>query len=82
MTCLKHFVNLWVEDPRIHHHFAIIGGHWSSVSGDIKYLIYHGTSQKHVIEGQCSFLSEGFPWYVTAFPKLVTIGIVAVEIYF
>ena len=27
------------------HHIAVFGGHWSSASGDIKYLICRVTSQ-------------------------------------
>ena len=35
-----------------------IGGHWLCGSGDMKYLIFHVTSQNHVIEGSCSFMSR------------------------
>ena len=28
----------------------MFGVHWSSVSGDITYLIFHGTSQDHMTE--------------------------------
>ena len=29
------------------HNLAMIGGHWSSASGDTMHLICHVTSQKH-----------------------------------
>ena len=32
------------------HHIVIFGGHRSSASGDIEYVICHVTSQKHVSE--------------------------------
>ena len=34
----------------------MFGGHWSSASGDIKYLIYRVTLQNHVIEVSCNFV--------------------------
>ena len=49
----------------------MFGGHWSSASGDIKYLTCHVTLQNHVIEGSSNF----YKW-----PSLVAIGIVIVEI--
>ena len=39
------------------HHFPMFGGYWSSVNGDIKYLLCYVTSQNHLIEGSCDFLS-------------------------
>ena len=33
------------------HHLAMFCDHWSTANGDIKYLLCHMTSQKHVIEG-------------------------------
>ena len=51
------------------------------------FLICHMTSQIHMIEWSCSFLSEsfsseGFSLYVTNLPSLVALGIAVVEIYF
>ena len=34
----------------VSYHLAIFGRHWSSASGDIKYLICKATSQDHVLE--------------------------------
>ena len=59
---------------------AMFGGHWSSVSGDIKYLICHVISQKHVIEGSSNFMSEASSWYIMTLPSLVATDIVVVEI--
>ena len=53
------------------HYLPMTGGHWSSVSGDIKLLICHVTSQNHVIEGS-SNLSENSSWYVTTLLTLVS----------
>ena len=33
--------------------FPMSGGHWSSASGDVKFLMCHMISQDHVIEGSC-----------------------------
>ena len=38
-TCLKVYVNLWVESAMVNNHLAMFRGHWPSVSGDIKYLM-------------------------------------------
>ena len=62
------------------HHLATFGDHWSSASGNIKYLIFHVTSQNHLIEGSCKFLNETSLLYVTAMPSLVAIVIVVIEI--
>ena len=67
--------------PSPSHHLAMFGGHWSSASGDIKYLICHVTSQNHVIERSSNFMSESSSWHVTTLPSLVPIGIVAVEMF-
>ena len=40
----------------VSHHLAMLGGHWPSASGDIKYLSCHETSQNHVTEGWCNFM--------------------------
>ena len=58
---------------------AMFGGHLSSVSGDIKYLISYMTSQNHEIEGSNNIMSRSSR-YVTILPSLVAIGIVEVEI--
>ena len=62
------------------HHLAIFYGHWSSASGDTKYLTSHVTLQNHVIEGSSNFMSVSSSWYITTLPSLKGIGIVVVEI--
>ena len=65
-------------------HLATFVGHWSSAKGDMKYLIYHVTSQNHVIEGSTNFMSCSSSWYVivTTLFSLVVIGIVVIVVYF
>ena len=58
----------------------MFGSHWSSASGDIKYLICHVNLQNHVIEGLCDLLSGCSSWCVTNLSSLVAKGIVVVEI--
>ena len=41
----------------VSHHLAMLGGHWISGSGDIKYLTCHMTLQNHEIEGSSNFTS-------------------------
>ena len=41
MTSLEHMFKGLYE---FIHHFAMFGGHWSSASGGMKYLICHVTS--------------------------------------
>ena len=55
-------------------------GHWSSAVVDVVYLIFHMTSQDHVIEVSCNFLSESSSFCVPTLPSLVVIKIVLVEI--
>ena len=64
------------------YHLAMFCGHWSSASGDIKYLICHVTSQSHVIEGSSSSVSWNLSWYVNILPNMVAISILVVEICF
>lgn len=47
----------------------------------IKYLIYHVTSQKHIIEGSCKFMCGRSSSYVTTLHSLVFMAIGMVEIY-
>ena len=58
------------------------GGHWSSASGDITYLICHVTSLHYVIEGSFDFMSWSSSIYVTALPILLAICIVALDMFF
>ena len=44
----------------MNHHLAIIGGDWSSASGDIKYLICHVSLQNYVINVSSNFMSGSF----------------------
>ena len=62
------------------HHLAMFRDHWSSASGNIKYLIFHVTSQNHLIEGSCKFMGKTSLLYVTTIPSLVVIHIVVKEI--
>ena len=39
------------------HHLALSDGHWSSASGDIKYLTCHVTLQNKVTEGSSNFIN-------------------------
>ena len=41
-------------------HIARFGGHLSSASEDMKYLLCHTTSQNHAIEGSSNFMSRSF----------------------
>ena len=51
----------------VSYHLAMRGVHWSTVSGDIKYLSCHETSQNYMID------SSG---YITTLPILAVIAIV------
>ena len=62
------------------HHPDKSGDHWPSASGDIKYLTFHVTLQKHVVQGSYTFMSGSSSFYITTVPSLVVIGIVIVEI--
>ena len=42
-TCLKCYLNSYVETFTDSHHLAIFGDHLSIASGDIKYLMYQAT---------------------------------------
>ena len=69
-TCLKSLIG----------YTCLPGGHWSSASEYIKYLICHVTSKNHVTEELWNFLSGSSSWYVTSLSCLVAIDIVVVEI--
>ena len=60
-------------------HLAMFGDHWFSASGNIKYLIFHLTSQNDLIEGSCKFMNETSLLYITTVPSLVAIDIVVIE---
>ena len=74
--CMGEFKPLTVS-----HHLAMFGGHWSIAIGYVKYLIFHVTSQKYVIEGSSNFMCGSFLWYVTTLPSLLAIGIALVEMF-
>ena len=68
---------MWIYDWKsltISHHFALFSGHWFSVSGDIKYLIYYVTSHNHVVEGSCNLTSGSSKLYVNTLSNLWTPG--------
>ena len=44
-------------------HLVMLGGHWSSASGDIKYLKCHVTLQNHVIKESSNYDLEIFMVY-------------------
>ena len=77
ITCLKSYANQWVEIPG---HLGMFGGHWSSASGDKKYIICQVTSQKQVIEISGNFIGGSSSLYVTTLPSLVARGIVIVDV--
>ena len=81
-SSLRGHVNLRVEAPHISNHLAMFGGHQSSANEYIKYLICHVTSQNHVIEGSCNFMSGSSLLYVTTRPSLLGVGSVVVKIWF
>ena len=56
--------------------------HRSFASGDKIDLVCDVTSQYHLIEGSCEFLSGTSSQYVTTLTSLVTIDIAKVEICF
>ena len=64
----------------VSHHLPIFGHHWSSASGNTKYLIFYVTSQNHLIEGSCKFVNKTSLLSVTTMPSLVAIGIAVIEI--
>ena len=64
------------------HFLCIAGGYWSCSSGDKKKLINQVTSQNHVIEVSCNFMSGNFSLYLITMPSLVAIDIVIVKICF
>ena len=61
----------------VSHHLAMFGSHWSVAIGDIMYLIFHVTSQNHVIQRSSSFMISLL--HFTAFPILVAIDILVGE---
>ena len=64
----------------VSHHLAMFGDHWSSTSGNIKYIIFDVTSQNHLIEGSYKFMDKISLLYVTTMPSLAAIDIVVMEI--
>ena len=60
-------------------HLAMFAGHWSSASGDIKYLTCHVTSLTYVIEGSCNVVNGSSLLYATTLPPLLALGIAVVE---
>ena len=65
----------------VSHHLAMFGGHWSSPSEDIKFLIYI-RPLKTVMEGSSNSMSENSSWYITTLPSLVAIGIATVDTFY
>ena len=55
------------------YHLSMFGSHWSSLSGDIMYLISRVISKDHMIEESCNFMNERSSLYVSTLPSLVTI---------
>ena len=78
-TCLTGCVNLWVKTSHGKPPPCMFGGHWSTVIGDMKYLIYHLTSQNHMIEGSSNFMSGSPSGYANTLSTLVVICILLVE---
>ena len=65
----------------VSHQLAMFGGQWSIANRDVKYLIYHVTSQKYVTEGSSNFMAGSSSWYVATLPSLVAIGIAVVGMF-
>ena len=64
----------------VSHYLAMFCDHWFSASGNIRYLIFHVTSQNHLIERSSKFMNKTSLLYVTIMPSLVAIDIVVKEI--
>ena len=60
----------------------MFGIHWSSASGDMKYLISPVTSQEYMIVGSCDPMIGSSSLCVTFLLSLVVIDNVEVQIYF
>ena len=50
-TCLKGYMNLWIEVPYIESPLAMFDAHWFIASGEIKYLVgvLHGMLQHYQV---------------------------------
>ena len=77
----KGLCEFWGGSSLQSHYLPMLGDHQSGASGDMKYEICRVSSQNHVIEESCNYLSGCSSWYITTLPSLVAIGIVVVEIY-
>ena len=64
----------------VNHNFAMFGGHWSSASENKEKLLFHLSSQNHLIQGSFNFLSKCSSLFITTLPSLVVFGIVVVRI--
>ena len=64
------------------HLVAMFDGHWSSASGDIKYLTCHMTLQNHVIDGSSNFINGSSSGYITTLPSLMAIAMLVVKMCF
>ena len=65
----------------VSHHFVMFGGHWPGAIRDVTHLICHVTSENHVIERFCDFVSgsSSSSLHVTTKPSLVAIDVDVVE---
>ena len=63
-------------------HLVMFGGHWSSASRYMTYLICHVTSQDHMIEGSYDFVNRSSLLCVTTQSTTMVIDIVVVDICF
>ena len=61
------------------HKLVKLGGHRRSGSEDIMILGCRVSSQYHLIEGSCNFMSRNSSRYVTILPSLVAIDTVVVK---
>ena len=50
-TCLKGYVNSWVEAPNGKSPPCHVWWPWSNASGDLRHLVCHVTIQHHATEG-------------------------------
>ena len=60
----------WWKPVTMSHDLAMSDGHWSSASGDIKYLPFHVNLQNHMIQGSSNVMSGSSSWYITNLPQV------------
>ena len=69
----------WVEATHCKYHASKFGSFRHYHSGDIFLNLSRDLARPQVIKGSCNFMNGSFTRYVTFQPRLVAIGITAVE---